>query len=31
VTEQDKGRLRAAMQSYVKRWPLYAAKLKKQG
>src|SRR5262245_58383531 len=30
VTEQDKQRLRAATQSYVKRWPLYAAKLKRQ-
>jgi carbonic anhydrase/acetyltransferase-like protein (isoleucine patch superfamily) len=30
VTEQDKERLRGAMQSYVKRWPLYAAKLRTQ-
>jgi carbonic anhydrase/acetyltransferase-like protein (isoleucine patch superfamily) len=30
VTEQDKERLRAAMQSYVKRWSLYAAKLQRQ-
>ena len=31
VTEQDKARMRAGVQSYANRWPLYAAKLKKQG
>jgi carbonic anhydrase/acetyltransferase-like protein (isoleucine patch superfamily) len=30
VTEQDKERLRAGVKSYVNRWPLYAAKLKRQ-
>jgi carbonic anhydrase/acetyltransferase-like protein (isoleucine patch superfamily) len=30
VTEQDKARMRAGVQSYASRWPLYAAKLKKQ-
>ena len=30
VTEQDKERLRDGVKSYVNRWPLYAAKLKRQ-
>ena len=30
VTEQDRARMRAGVQSYASRWPLYAAKLKKQ-
>ena len=31
VTEQDKQLVRGATQSYVKRWPRYAAKLKTAG
>ncbi|HEU4377594.1 MAG TPA: gamma carbonic anhydrase family protein, partial [Hyphomicrobiaceae bacterium] len=30
VTEEDKQHLRAAVHSYVSRWPVYAAKLKRQ-
>ena len=30
VTEQDRARMRAGVQSYASRWPLYASKLKKQ-